>query len=267
MKILVGNTKGGVGKSTTSVQILAPFLFELSGNVSVPLIEFDDENKDAETFTNSTLIDASQISLVGTDLIGTLSDLVLSHEHLIVDIGGNKTTSILLDALEGSGMMEGFDLFVIPLMDGEQDAVNAIRVYKKVRATSSSIAILFALSKVDKNMSLEMQFFDWFGDVKDRINGVPGLIDEVALEDRHMMFIHSSDVIKYSRIFGNTVYEIATKSTEEMKVELSQAIKNKEEAVARKLSYKMDILYKSIRYKKETLEPCFKVLEGIKYDH
>jgi predicted RNA-binding protein (virulence factor B family) len=93
------------------------------------------------------------------------------------------------------------------------------------------------------------------------------LIDEVALEDRHMMFIHSSDVIKYSRIFGNTVYEIATKSTEEMKVELSQAIKNKEEAVARKLSYKMDILYKSIRYKKETLEPCFKVLEGIKYDH
>ncbi len=263
MKILVGNTKGGVGKSTTSVQILAPFLFELGGNVSVPLVEFDDENKDAQTFSHSTLMNASQISLVGTDLVAVLSDLVLSNAHLIVDIGGNKTTSILLDALEGSGMMEGFDIFVIPLMDGEQDAVNAIRVYKKVRAISSSIAILFALSKVDRNMSLEMQFFDWIGDVKDRINGVPGLIEEVAEEDRNMIFIHSSDVIKYSRIFGNTVYEIAGKSLEEMKAQLSRAIKNKEGDVARKLSYKMDILHKSIRYKKETLEPCFSTLKGI----
>jgi len=263
MKILVGNTKGGVGKSTTSVQILAPFLFELGGNISVSLVEFDDENKDADTFCNSSLIEASQISLVGTDLIGTLGDLVLSHEHLIVDIGGNKTTSNLLWALENSGMMEGFDMFVIPLMDGEQDAVNAIRVYKRVRAISSSIAIVFALSKVDKNMSLEMQFFDWFGDVKDRINGVPGLIEEVAEEDRNMIFVHSSDVIKYSRIFGNTVYEIAKKSLEEMKAQLSQAIKNKEGDVARKLSYKMDILHKSIRYEKETIEPCFSTLKGL----
>ena len=263
MKILVGNTKGGVGKSTTSVQILAPFLFELGGNVSVPLVEFDDENKDAQTFSHSTLMHASQISLVGTDLVAVLSDLVLSNEHLIVDIGGNKTTSILLDALEGSGMMEGFDMFVIPLMDGEQDAVNAIRIYKRVRAISSSIAILFALSKVDRNMSLEMQFFDWVGDVKDRINGVPGLIEEASEKDRNMIFIHSSDVIKYSRIFGNTVYEIATKSLEEMKAQLSQAIKNKESDIARKLSYKMDILHKSIRYRKETLEPCFSTLKGI----
>jgi len=158
--------------------------------------------------------------------------------------------------------MEGFDMFVIPLMDGEQDAVNAIRIYKRVRAISSSIAILFALSKVDRNMSLEMQFFDWVGDVKDRINGVPGLIEEVAEKDKNMIFIHSSDVIKYSRIFGNTVYEIAEKSLEEMKAQLSQAIKNKESDIARKLSYKMDILHKSIRYKKETLEPCFSTLRN-----
>lgn len=264
MRILVGNTKGGVGKSTVSVQILAPFLYELAGGVSVPLVEFDDENKDAETFSHSTLIDASQISLVGTDLVGTLSDLVLSNEHLIVDIGGNKTTSVLLDALENGGMVEGFDLFVIPLMDGEQDAVNAVRVYKRVRSLSSSIAIVFALSKVDKNMAFEMQFFDWVGDLKGRINGVPGLIEEVDEADKNMILIHSSDVIKYSRIFGNTVYEIAAKPLEEMKIQLSQAIKNKEETVARKLSYKMDILRKSIRYKQETLEPCFKALEGIK---
>lgn len=263
MKILVGNTKGGVGKSTISVQILAPFLFELGGNVSVPLVEFDDENKDAQTFSNSTLIEASQVSLLGTDLIETLNTLVVSHKHLIIDIGGNKTTSVLLNALESSGMMEGFDMFVIPLMDGEQDAVNAIRVYKRVRAISSSIAIVFALAKVDRNMSLEMQFFDWVGDVKDRINGVPGLVEEVALEDRNMIFIHSSDVIKYSRIFGNTVYEIAAKSLEDMKAQLSQAITNKEGDMTRKLSYKMDILHKSIHYKKETLEPCFNVLKGL----
>jgi len=262
MRILVGNAKGGVGKSTTAVQILAPFLFELYREVKVPLVEFDDENKDSETFRGSSILEARQIPIDGIDISSVITDIVLSHEVLLIDIGGNKTTTLLLDALERGGMIDTFDLFVIPLMNGEQDAVNAVRIYKRVRALSSGIRIVFALSKVDKSMDLEMQFFDFFGDSKNRINSAPGMIEEVAMEDRNIILIHNSDTIMYSRIFGDSVYEISKKSLDELKVALAKSIKEKEDDLTRKLSYKMQILNKAIRYNIETIEPCYEILKG-----
>lgn len=262
MKILVGNAKGGVGKSTTAVQILAPFIYEENNHTKVPLVEFDDENKDSETFRNSSIIDAKQMTLEGTDIASSITDIILAHENLIVDIGGNKTTTLILDVLENNGMMESFSLFVIPLMNGEQDAVNAVRIYKRIRRLSSSIRVVFALSKVEKSLDLEMQFFDFFGDSKNRINGVSGMIEEVAMEDRNIILIHNSDTIMYSRIFGDTVYEISKKSLDELKVALAKSIKEKEDALTRKLSYKMQILNKAIRYNVDTIEPCYEILKG-----
>lgn len=262
MRILVGNAKGGVGKSTTAVQILAPFLVKLYAEAKVPLVEFDDENKDSETFRGSSILDARQIPIDGTDISSVITDIVLEHEVLIIDIGGNKTTTLLLDALERGGMINTFDIFVIPLMNGEQDAVNAVRIYKRIRTLSSSIRIVFALSKVDRAMDLEMQFFDFFGDSKNRINGVEGMIEEIAMEDRNIIEVHNSDTIMYSRIFGNTVYEISNKDMDALRKELAHSIKNKEDDLTRKLSYKMQILNKAIRYHKKTIEPCYKVLKG-----
>lgn len=261
MKILVGNSKGGAGKSTTAVQIIAPYLYEKFDKKIVTLIEFDDENKDSETFLGSSIIDTKQIEIIGNDLSSEIIDAILENDNLIVDIGGNKTTTIILDELENNGMFDAFDAFVIPLMDGEQDSVNSIRIYKRVRELSSSIKIIFALSKVDKNMSLEMQFFDFFGDTKNRINGAKGLIEQIHEDDRNIISIHSSDAIKYSRIFGNTVYEIAQKDSSELKAELSESMQNKNDDLSRKLSYKMGILNTAKKYLANTIIPCFDTLD------
>ena len=69
-------------------------------------------------------------------------------------------------------------------------------------------------------------------------------------------------MIMYSRIFGDSVYEISKKSLDELKEALAKSIKDKDDDRIRKLSYKMQILNKAIRYNIETIEPCYNTLKG-----
>ncbi len=261
MRILVGNSKGGVGKSTTAVQITAPYLYTKYDNKAVALVEVDRANKDSETFEASNILKAYQIDQHDPELGANLTDAILENENLIIDIAGGETSLDVLDLLVDTGMLGSFDMLIIPLMDGEQDATNAIRTYNKLRELNKNIKTVFALSKVDNSMSIELQFFDFFGDLKGRINDAIGMIEQVAKEDRNIIKVHSSDAIKYSRIFGNTVYEIAQKNTADLQAELAESIKNKDSDLTRKLSYKMGILSTAKKYLTNTIKPCFKVLD------
>jgi len=126
-KIIVLNSKGGVGKSTTSTQILAPYLYIKNGqNDKVNLIEFDDENEDSLSFQDSEILTPKRVKIEGNDLDSALTDNVLDFDNVVLDIGGNKTTTFVINSLIDSGIINAFDLIVIPLTDGEQDAVNVI---------------------------------------------------------------------------------------------------------------------------------------------
>jgi len=260
MKILVGNSKGGVGKSTTAVQIVAPYLYAKFDNQPVTLIEVDRANKDSETFEASSILKAFQLDQHNPELGANLTDAIIENENLIIDIAGGETSLDVLEILVSTGMLGNFDMLIIPLMDGEQDATNAIRTYKKLRELNKDIKTIFALSKVDETMSLELQFFDFFGDTKSRINDAKGMIEQVAKEDKNIIKVHSSDTIKYSRIFGNTVYEIAQNDTTTIKAEMAESMENKDDELTRKLSYKMGILSKAKKYLENTIKPCFEVL-------
>ncbi len=263
-KIIVLNSKGGVGKSTTSTQILAPFLYIKNGqNDKVNLIEFDDENEDNKSFENSEILTPKRVKIEGNDLDSALTDHVLDHENLVLDIGGNKTTTYVIDSLINSGIINAFDLVVIPLTDGEQDAVNAINVYKKIREHNQESKIIFALSRVNNSYDLEMQFLDFFGDKKGRLDDRIGLIEQIAEQDRNIIKIVDSDVIKYSRVFGITAFELSQNDTNSLKEKMKESLKNKDTEKSKKLAYRSTILNKSIRYKDEVLRECFKLINDV----
>ena len=264
MKFIVLNTKGGVGKSTLSMQILAPYLYIKNGqNDKVNLIEFDDENSDSKSFDNSDIVIAKRYKISGNDLDSTLTDISLDNDNLIVDVGGNKTTTYMLDSLKNTNLIDVFDCVFIPLTDGEQDAINAINVYNKIRDLSNDIKVIFALSRVNKSYDTQIQFLDFFGDKKGRIDDRVGYIEDIKEDDKNIIKIDDSESIKISRAFGLTVFELANQNVDELKEKMKQFLREKNTAKSKKASYRITLINKAIQFKNNVINECFRHIDEV----
>ncbi len=263
MKFLVINTKGGATKSTTANQILAPYLYQKNGSKKIQLIEFDDENSDSLSFENNEVFASKQIKVSSSNLESELLENILEYDDLVIDVGGNKTTTFILEAFANNQIMPMIDIVLIPLTDGEQDSINAINTYNSIKELSPDIKVLFVLGRVDTNMSLELQFLDFYGDNLNQFNGEVGKIESIAPDDRNIIQIENSDTIKYSRIFGITVYELAMKEQAEIQKNIKKAIDNGNKDEIRSLSYRGQIVIKSKKFFDEVLEPAFQVIDKV----
>ncbi len=262
MKFIVANTKGGVGKSTTATQLLVPYLYEKL-NDRVNLIELDDENLDSKSFANSEILKAEQIKVASGDLEGNLIEKVLGYNDFVMDIGGNKTTTIVLNKIDELGLIDTLDAIFIPLTDGEQDAINAYKTYRLIKDFNPSIKTFFVLSRVDENMDLELQFIDFFGDLKGRINGKKGIIEQIAENDRNVLKMTNSDVIKYSRLFATTANEISKFDVKALQEKQKEYIRNKDNEKAIKVTYRIQIVKKAQRYYQNILKPAFAKIDEV----
>ncbi len=258
-KIAVINTKGGVGKSTVSMQLIVPYLFQKS-NTPISFFEFDDENEDSISFEKSKLVWLEKIKISGSDLREELRDILLLENNIVMDVGANKTAIYVLDALIDSGMIYALDAVVIPLMDGELDATSAINIYQKVKNANPDIKTLFVLNRWNESREIESQFDIFLGD-KYGFFDTKGVINYIDENDRNYTVLADSDAIKYSRAFGITLWEFANLDMDIDK-ELKEAIErgaSKEDI--RILSFKKSLKKDCERYKERVLEKAFDKLE------
>jgi len=207
-KVLVVSSKGGVGKSTVSMQVIAPYLYEKNDKQSISFYEFDDENIDSLSYGASNLSTREVIDVEEYIIMEKLIEILSKDEFSCIDVGGNKSTSLCLDTLSDCGMITEIDLAVIPLLDGEQDAINAKKTYLRLKELDPNLSIVFALNRVKNKKFIEYQFDNFFGDVRDIFDDSNALINFIDKKDDYIC-IEDSDTIKYSRKFGMTVYEIA----------------------------------------------------------
>ena len=128
--IIIPQTKGGVGKSTVAMQVIAPYLYKKHGK-KITYIEIDDENNDSRSFTRTEIVNKK---MLGTNRLNELDELILMDDNheVIVDVGGNKTSSLVLDEIKKVGSF-GNVKWIIPLGDGELDGKNAIATMKKIK--------------------------------------------------------------------------------------------------------------------------------------
>lgn len=261
---MVLNTKGGVTKSTTAVQIIAPYLYLKNGqNEKINLVEFDDENADSETFVNTVIFESKRIKISGNDLDNELINSVLDNDNLVIDVGGNKTTTYMIQALKNTNLIDVLDCIIIPMTDGEQDAINAIKVYNQIRDLSKDIKVIFALGRVDINMDNEIQFLDFFGDTLGRLNDKIGYIEDIKEDDRNILKVFNSESIKVSRTFGITIFELAKQDIDSLKDKMKQYLKDKDTKKMKKASFKMTQIHKAIQFKDNVLKECFKTIDEV----
>ena len=210
LKIVVVSSKGGVGKSTISMQLVAPFLYEQNNKKPVSFYEFDDENSDCLSYGDSSLTTRKIMEVASSVLREEVVELFSKDETACIDIGGNKTTTIVLDALNESGMIHFVDLVIIPLLDGEQDGINAVIVYSILKDMRPDLKFVFALNRAKNYRYIEYQFDNFFGDVRgifQNNNSVKNCVFDNC--DNNYIVMLDDDIIKYSRRFGLTIYEIA----------------------------------------------------------
>ncbi len=260
-KVAVLNTKGGVGKSTVSMQLIAPYLYQKNRS-PISYFEFDDENEDATTFDKCSLVWLEKVNVLGVDLREQLRDILLLENSICMDVGANKTTIYILEALFDSGMVHALDLVVIPLMDGEVDAASALDIYHRVKKQNPDLKILFVLNRWNENRELESQFDLFLGD-KYGFFDTKGVINYIDEKDRNYVVLADSDAIKYSRGFGETLWELSNEE-DNIDNELRRAIKegaSKEEI--KKISFKRALKKDCIEYREKFLKQAFKKLDHL----
>lgn len=248
MTIAVLNTKGGASKSTVALQVAAGYF--LQNNEEVELFEFDDENKDSLSFKNSA-IKATQIKVGdGKDITDILRNSIIDHngENLVLDIGGNKTTTIFIDGLKKSMLFKKLDLIIIPMSGGAQDLTNAIKTYDMIK--SFNIPVIFALSRVRRMDRIWYQFNNFFR----------------HFPNDKFISLKESDVIDLSRELEKSVYEIALDSSEFkplLEQDLMEAFDCNDKTKQKLISFKYEIYGEAAEYLDDILKPAWNVIDEV----
>ena len=209
--IIIPQTKGGVGKSTVAMQVIAPYLFKKHGK-KITYIEIDDENNDSKSFTRTEIVEKR---MLGTNKLTDLDELILMDDNheIIVDVGGNKTSSLVLEEIKKVGSF-GNIKWIIPLGDGELDGKNAIATMKKIKKIEDNPEdnVLFALNRAIsmEQEYIEEQFINFFGHKYLDSNSV--LFDFV--KNPKYFPVKNDKVITMSRYLGSTVWEMAYNNTD-----------------------------------------------------
>ncbi len=245
MTIAVVNTKGGASKSTVAFQVAAASF--LAKKQEVQLIEFDDENKDSETFSNSK-IKSSQVEIGdGTDVDEVLKDTILvpKDKNIVIDVGGNKTTTIILEGLKKTRLYRKINLFIIPMSGGYQDLKNAEKTYEMIKGFN--VPVIFALSRVRNPKRLQFQYGDFFR----------------AFPEAKYLILTESDVVDLSRRNGKSIYEIAFDEAEKRALEemLDDAFDDDDNRRIAQFSTLLQIYDESEVYVEKILSPAFEVIE------
>lgn len=271
LKIAVISSKGGVGKSTISMQLVTPYLFKKNNNTPIHYYELDDENGDSMSFGASNLSIRKQLTVSSPFLREDLAEIFAKDETTCIDVGGNKTTMKVIDALHESGMINFLDLVVIPVLDGEQDGINASFIYSVLKGYNENLKFLFVLNRVRDVKYVKHQFENYFGDVRGIFQNINAVVDNLFKEDidKYTLLVED-DIIKYSRRFGLTIYEIA-KLEKDFLVELRKSLHDlSDEQEIKLLSFKNYISTSANRYEEDVLQVAFKkietILEGKNYE-
>jgi len=258
LKVLVVSSKGGVGKSTVSMQLIAPYLYEKNNKQKISFYEFDDENIDSLSYGASTLTSREVIDVEEFVIMEKFIEILSKDEFSCIDVGGNKSTTLCLDTIRDCGMINEIDLVLIPLLDGEQDAINAKKTYKKLKALDDSLKIVFVLNRVKNIKFVEYQFDNYFGDIRGVFDDKEALINHID-EKENFICIEDSDIIKYSRKFGMTIYEIAIQDRD-----FANEFKNANEESQKKLiAFKNYVYQHGKKYYLQVINSCFKKLDTI----
>ena len=201
MNVLVANTKGGVGKSFVSTQIL-PLAF--SADKQINIFELDNNNK---TTLNSKVLNFKNLDVNSIDEI--LMDVAFADSVInIIDAGGGDDTKTVLNALAENAV--NIDTFIVPITRDFEVIKNLMDTLNLIREKFESPNIYVLLNKVTEGEKLEKQFLYLFGDREYEVDGIINELGDVTLIP--VKSYNEIDIVK--NIYKTTSLDVATEGKE-----------------------------------------------------
>jgi len=167
MNILTLNTKGGVGKSFISTQILPLAFYDDSKKINV--FEVDNNNNSK---LNTEYIEFLNLDVNNIDKI--LLDVEFSDDINIIDAGGGDDTKNVIKSLAEAAVE--IDLFVVPLLKDYEVTKNLIDTINLIRHYYHNAKIVVALNRIVNDARSEFIYF--FGNEELNVEGVINELDE-----------------------------------------------------------------------------------------
>jgi len=201
MNVLVANTKGGVGKSFVSTQIL-PLAF--SADKQINIFELDNNNK---TTLNSKVLNFKNLNIDNIDEI--LMDVAFADKTTnIIDAGGGDDTKAVLNALAENAV--NVDYFIVPIVRDFEVIKNLKDTLNLIRNKFENPNIYVLLNKTNETEPLEQQFMYLFGNKEYEVEGIVEKLGDVTLIP--VKNYNEIDIVK--NIYKTTAKDVAQEGKE-----------------------------------------------------
>lgn len=173
---VVASSKGGVGKSTTTQQFIAPLLYEVinAGNKGEPrkvtIYEVDALNDSSKSLTNTKIFNSVLIKSAEKDFEKVINNELCNLKRdypIVIDIG-NGFFYETLETLSGLFINTKIH-FIVPTLADELDFSNTINTIETIKKHFDDPNIILALSRADAT-------FKEVDDLKDEFNWIFGTL-------------------------------------------------------------------------------------------
>lgn len=237
MKVAVINFSGNVGKSVVAKNLLLPRI----PNAAFVAVETINRDEDVGE------------KIKGSQFVSLHKELILADD-VVVDVGSSNVEVFISLMSENEGSHEEFDLFVVPTVSDKkqvQDTIGTIEALSALGVEKENIRLIF--NRVNITDDLEETFYQLFAYHKDANN--------FTLSTRAT--IRLNEVYQELRQYNTDIETILSKSKQEYKAELREALKEGDRAAVERARDFVSIfgLAKSAR---QNLDEVFEVItEGL----
>ncbi len=222
---IVVNTKGGVGKTTTSLQVVIPWLFERINKSATPsnetkkikLYEIDENNDSKQNFGNSQIMDTHLVVNPEKELEDIFINECASLERdypIVFDIGVGPSTKAL-DTLANITLDEKI-IFIVPTKNDEDDYNDTLTTIEKIKQINKKPNIIIVCSDSrwdfgDEENYLKPEFGLIFGEFLNLKTNkpFPSIFSQGAIDENYTSLTKTALFIETKVSMQQTLYEVA----------------------------------------------------------
>jgi len=212
MVYIIANTKGGVGKTTTAVNLATLLAFR---EKKFKIVELDNSNN-SMIFSNSEILNQdTAVSLQldqKTQAIGSMMFNLAKNKEMdfILDLGGGDDSKVMIESLKEIDLPK---TWIIPTTSDKKYLKNASDTFKLIDDSQSTI---FVLNKAN-SQEHKTEFMYFFGSQKYGVKAV----DECFTDSQYFV-IPSSPFFQIAEDDEQTLLDLALLSIEKNEQEITK---------------------------------------------